>query len=504
MKFIDRFLNSITMYRLIGYGLGCMAVVAIVLGFTGVLSYPGFSLLGSAVILLVTCNLANFLLSKFFKVAANVESASITALILFFLLFPELNQEGLLTLVAAGVISMLSKYVLRIKKKHIFNPAAITAVILDLAGSGSVVWWVGSLFMLPFALILGLLVVRKIRRFRLFFAFLFAAVVAMIVFSLPRGENIPEVMMQAVTSWPIIFFGTIMLTEPLTTPPTKKLQVIYGLLVGALFGSQFQFGPIYSTPEMALVIGNIFSYIVSCKQKLTLSLVEKKELAASIYEFSFKPDEKLLYHPGQYLEWTLGHSKSDGRGVRRYFTISSSPTEDEIKLTIKAMENGSSFKKHLIEMKKGDQMYASSLGGEFTLPQNRDEKLVFIAGGIGLTPFRSMIKYLIDNKYKTDIVFFYACSVGNEFVYQDLFAQAEKELGIKVIYVVTNAKNVPPNWKGKTGYINEEMMKAEVPDYMERMFYLSGPDSMVQSYKKLLKGLNVKNGRIVTDYFPGF
>lgn len=504
MKFIDRFLNSITMYRLVAYGLGCLALVAIVFGFTGVLSYPGLSLIGSALILLATCNLTNLVLSKLFKIPANVESASITALILFFLLFPELNAEGLLTLVAAGVISMLSKYVLRIKKSHIFNPAAITAVILDLAGSGSVVWWVGSLVMVPFVLILGLLVVRKIRRFRLFFAFLFAAVVALTSFSIPRGENIPEVMMQAFTSWPIIFFGTIMLTEPLTTPPTKRLQVIYGLLVGALFGSLFQFGPIYSTPEMALVIGNIFSYIVSCKQKLTLSLVEKKELASSIYEFSFKSDEKLLFHPGQYLEWTLGHHKSDGRGVRRYFTIASSPTEDEIKLTVKAMDNGSSFKKSLIEMKKGDQLYASSLGGEFTLPQNQNEKMVFIGGGIGLTPFRSIIKYLLDNKQKTDIIFFYACSAGNEFVYQDLFAQAEKDLGIKVFYVVTNSKNAPPNWKGKTGYINKEMMTSEVPDYMERMFYLSGPDAMVQSYKKLLNELNVKHGRIVTDYFPGF
>lgn len=504
MKYIDRFLNSITMYRLLVYVLGCLAAVAVVFGFTGILSYSGFNLLGSLVVLLVVCNVTNVIFSKIFKVPANVESASITALILFFLLFPELNAEGLITLTIAAVISMFSKYVLKIRKKHIFNPAAITAVILDLAGSGSVVWWIGSFVMVPFVVVLGLLVVRKIRRFRLFFAFLFASVLAMIIFSLPRGENIPEVMMQAVTSWPLIFFGTIMLTEPLTTPPTKKLQIIYGLLVGALFGSQFQIGPIYSTPEMALVIGNIFSYFVSSKQKLVLSLIAKKELAPSIYEFTFQSNEKLLFHAGQYLEWTLGHSKSDSRGVRRYFTIASAPTEDEIKLTIKAMSNGSSFKKHLIDMEKGDHMYASCLGGEFILPQNMNEKLVFIAGGIGLTPFRSMIKYLLDKNQKVDIVFFYACSSPAEFVYQDLFAEAEKKLGIKVFYVVTNVNNAPANWKGKTGYINDELIKSEVPDYAERMFYISGPDAMVQSYKKLLRVLKVKQWRIVTDYFPGF
>ena len=504
MKHIDRFLNSITMYRLIAYGLGVMAIIAVVMGFTGILSYSGLSLLGSAIVLLVTCNLANHLLSKIFKVPANIESATITALILFFLLFPELNAEGLLTLVAAGIISMLSKYLLRIKQRHVFNPVAIAAVILDLAGSGSVVWWVGSLYMLPFVLILGFLVVRKIRRFQLFFAFLFAAVIAITAFSLFRGENIPEVLIQTVTSWPIIFFGTIMLTEPLTTPPTKKLQMLYGLLVGVLFGSQFQVGPVYSTPEMALVIGNIFSYIVSCKQKLTLSLIEQKELAPSIYEFSFQPNEKFYYSPGQYLEWTLAHKKSDTRGVRRYFTIASSPTENEMKLTIKAMENGSSFKKHLLAMKKGDLMYAASLGGEFTLPKDNHQKLVFIAGGIGLTPFRSMIKYLIDKKQKMDIVFFYVCSNESEFVYKDLFAEAEKCIGIKIIYVVTNTKNAQHNWKGKTGYIDKEMLTSEVPDYMERMFYISGPDAMVQSYKRLLREVNIKGGRIITDYFPGF
>ena len=149
------------------------------------------------------------------------------------------------------------------------------------------------------------------------------------------------------------------------------------------------------------------------------------------------------------------------------------------------------------------KIVASQLSGDFILPDDRKQKLAFIAGGIGITPFRSMIKYLIDHKESSPAILFYSNRSARDVVYKDIFDQAEKELGIKTVYVVTDDKTLPDNWRGYTGRINETIITKEIPDYKERLFYLSGPRSMVVSYQALLLKLGVKRRKIKTDYFPG-
>src|SRR5690606_33578640 len=156
-------------------------------------------------------------------------------------------------------------------------------------------------------------------------------------------------------------------------------------------------------------------YIVSPKYKLLLTLKEKVQLAPSIYEFIFSKNIAFTFTPGQYLEWTLPEKSADGRGNRRYFTIASSPTEEDVRLGVKmAAERSSKFKTTLVDMKEGDSLVAGQLSGDFVLPKDKNKKLVFIAGGIGVTPFRSMIQYLLTNREKRDIVLFYACSNAEE------------------------------------------------------------------------------------------
>src|SRR5258706_9040060 len=125
-----------------------------------------------------------------------------------------------------------------------------------------------------------------------------------------------------------------MLTEPLTTPPTSFLESLYGGMVGILF-APIHIGLFFTSPEMALSIGNIFSYLVSPKQKLTLILHEKIKLTPDIYDFVFTTKSKLNFKPGEYLEWTLGQKHTDSRGNRRYFTISSSPSETDVRIGVK-------------------------------------------------------------------------------------------------------------------------------------------------------------------------
>jgi len=476
------------MYRLVLYGLFVLAGLAIIFGFTGILSYSGLSLIYSLLVIIAVCGVANYILAKLFKVQTNVESVWITSLILFLILFPIASWTDFGTFILAGVLAMGSKYILAINKKHIFNPTAISVFILGLFGFG-ISWWVGSSVMFIPVAVLGLLVLRKIRRFSLFFSFLLASVASIFAVGFSQGIGFYEILGSTLISGPIIFFGTIMLTEPSTTPPTRKLQIVYGLIVGGIFGLQFHFGPIYSSPELALILGNLFSYFVSPKIRSVLTLVRKDKLTADVYDYVWQPDRKVSFNAGQYLEWTLGHWPSDSRGNRRYFTIASSPTEENIHLGVKFYPNGSSFKNKLSQLNAGDTIVASQLSGDFVLPENKNQKLVFIAGGIGVTPFRSMVKYLVDANEKRDVVLFYSNRTPEDVAYKDLFDSAGQSIGFKVIYA---------------GLIDKNMIIKEVPDYTQRKFYISGPHGMVDVFEGVLKDIGVKNSNIKVDFFPGY
>lgn len=504
LQTIDNFLNSITMYKLVLYGLLAIIINAIALGFTGYLPFTGLDMIGSLLGLTVLCFSINLLCSKILKAPFNTESSTITALILFLIIAPYPMSEIWSTLVLASILAMLSKFILSYRRKHIFNPAAIALVILGLLGNPYAFWWVASLNLMPLTLIVGLLVVRKIHREWLFGAFALAALTMITVFGLKNQTEILPLLRQSLTSWPIIFLGTIMLTEPLTTPPAKRLQLVYGALVGILFGSQYSIGPIYSTPELALVIGNVFSFLVSPKIKLFLKLKSKKKLAQDTWQYSFVADRPLNFKPGQYMEWTLPMTRTDSRGNRRYFTLANAPTEDLVQLGIRHADTDSSaFKLKLRQMEPGDPIVADHLSGDFVMPEDPTNKLAFVAGGIGVTPFRSMIKYLIDKKQPRDVTLYYANRYENEIAYSQLFEEAES-IGVKSVYMLSGKDSLPRNWRGEVGYLTEEIIKKHTPDFLDRRWYLSGPSSMVSSYDKLLRSMGMPSNQIIKDYFPGF
>ena len=103
-----------------------------------------------------------------------------------------------------------------------------------------------------------------------------------------------------------------MLTEPLTAPPTRDLKRIYAVLTGFLFIPQIHVLQLYSTPELALIVGNVFSYLVSPKRRVVLTLKKKTKLAPDILDFVFAPSRRLAFVPGQYIECTLEHPHPDG------------------------------------------------------------------------------------------------------------------------------------------------------------------------------------------------
>jgi len=508
ISLIDNALNRVTMYRLVLYYLIFLVVAAVALSLFGLLPFQPVDLLVSISVLVFVCWISNSILAKVFNVPANAESLYITAFILALLITPPSPARsfaaGSAFVVWAGVSAMASKYILAIRRQHIFNPAALAVALSAFTLNRAAGWWVGTFTMMPFVLAGGLLVARKIARFGLVLSFLAAACAVNLGASLAKGTGVLPAAGQFFAETPILFFAFVMLTEPLTSPAERTPRIVYGAMVGFLFAPSLHVGRVYSTPELALLAGNALSYLMSPKARYVLKLRAKTQLAHGVYDFRFAADRRLRFRPGQYLEWTLRHSRPDSRGNRRYFTIASSAAEREVRIGVKFHLKASSFKRSLLAMRPGDEIVASQLAGEFVLPADKRAKLVFMAGGIGITPFRSMIKHLLDHDERRPIAVLYSNRTAPEIVYTDVLEEARRRLGIETVYTLTDANNVPPDWQGGTGRVDAAMIAKTVPDYRERTFYLSGPRSLVVGFEEVLGNIGIPKSRIKTDFFPGF
>ena len=503
MRRIDNLLNRVTMYRLVLYYLIALIGIAVVFSFAHVLAYDPYAMLFSTAFILAVCSVTNFAFSRVNEVPANVESSAISGLILALIISPIRGYGDLWFLFWASVLCMASKYILNIRGKHLFNPAALGVALTYLIINQAASWWIGNPTMLPFVLVGGLLMTRKIRRFKLVWSFMAAAVVVTCLGALFGGQAISQTFRTLFLYSPFFFFAFVMLTEPLTTPPTNDPRNLYGALVGVLFAPAFHLGSFYTTPEIALLIGNAFSYLVSPKNRLVLHLKHKRQISPRAYEFIFAPNRKVAFAPGQYMEWTLAHEEPDSRGNRRYFTVASAPTEPDLRLGVRFNDPSSSYKQAMLEMDRGDEIIAGQISGDFTLPKNPNQPLVFIAGGIGITPYRSMIKYLLDTHRRRPITLFYGALTVHDFVYQDVFDRAERELGIRTIYIAEKTEGMSPGWVGLIGLIRPEMIQTYAPHCREAIFFISGPNVMVASVKRMLRKMGIPDSQIKTDFFAG-
>jgi ferredoxin-NADP reductase/nitrite reductase/ring-hydroxylating ferredoxin subunit len=250
--------------------------------------------------------------------------------------------------------------------------------------------------------------------------------------------------------------------------------------------------------------------------KLQLRLVEKVSHEGTdvmSFKFSRSDDQNYLnYKAGQYSIVDLG-TKEDPKGPIRSFTISSSPTEkDYILITTRIRDTP--FKQKLSKLEKGTAVKITAPAGEFTLPQDYSEPVVFLSGGIGVTPFRSMIKYATDKQLPLKITMFDSNRNQSNILYKEEFESwAGLNKNLKIVYTITEeeGETLPSStaleWKGEKGRIDKSMLARYLSknEMNDSIFYICGPSAMLNAMQKLLsEEIRIPADRIKVEEFIGY
>jgi ferredoxin-NADP reductase/Na+-transporting NADH:ubiquinone oxidoreductase subunit NqrB len=505
---IEAYLDRTTTYRLVRTWLLVLAVASVPLAALGYLPYTPVALIASLAILLFVTRAVNSACALFTGATPTPESAYITGLMLFFVLAPLQSAVGAFALIVAAAVAILSKYVFAFGKKHIFNPAAVALLVLSLSGSGIVVWWVGTPILLPFVIGIGFLILRKVRRFDVFGIYMLAAVGVSLVVPMARagfaGAPLLAPALTLLTASPLLFVGALMLADPQTMPASKTHRRIYALIVGLLFAVPFSFGTLSVMPAIALLVGNLYAYAVGMRRRISLTLHKVTQLSREVYEYAFIPNNSVKFKSGQYLEWTLPHPKADNRGIRRFFSIASAPSDPFVRIAVHIPATESStFKDALRALKKGDRISAVTLAGEPILPRDPDQKIVAVACGVGVAPLMSMFRQLATDRRRRDIVLIYSTPTPLDLAYKDELDSIKDSIGLRVLYLPIDFTELT-DWSGASGHVTAALIQKEIPDFASRHWHIAGPTISADLNTYVARSLGVPKRAIKTQFFPGF
>jgi ferredoxin-NADP reductase/nitrite reductase/ring-hydroxylating ferredoxin subunit len=221
------------------------------------------------------------------------------------------------------------------------------------------------------------------------------------------------------------------------------------------------------------------------------------------------------YTAGQFAFFDIGGVYNDPKGPIRHFTISSSPTEDFIMITTRIRD--SPYKQRLSTLEEGSKVKVRGPEGQFVLHEDYSKPAVFLSGGIGVTPFRSMLKYATDKQLPVKIIMFDSNRNRSNILFRKEFDDwANRNKNLKIMYTISEdevleheqsssaAKN---DWKGEYGRIDKAMILKYVDSNIldSSIFYICGPPSMLKAMQTLLQTeIGIPKERIKVEEFTGY
>jgi ferredoxin-NADP reductase/nitrite reductase/ring-hydroxylating ferredoxin subunit len=258
-----------------------------------------------------------------------------------------------------------------------------------------------------------------------------------------------------------------------------------------------------------------------------LTLTKKEELEGTdIMTFKFTKNGYPEYKAGQFAFFPLDTVNNDSRGPVRHFSLASSPTEDVLIISTRIRDTP--YKQQLSTIQEGKQVKVSKARGNFVLHDDYSKPAIFLSGGIGVTPFRGMIKYAVDKQLPIKITMFDSNRNRQNILYKDEFDKwAAQNQNLKIVYTITaeeekgreqeqhrmadassNATETKGVWNGEHGRIDRTMIERHLSkeEISNAIFYICGPPGMINALGEdlLQKQFQIPEGRIKFEEFTGY
>ena len=225
---------------------------------------------------------------------------------------------------------------------------------------------------------------------------------------------------------------------------------------------------------------------------MTLKFTGSQPVAGNVVSFSFESDDSLQWLPGQYMHYILPHADADDRGTERWFTNSAAPSEGKVMISTRIdAEHGSSFKRVLQSLKPGDTIEADGPEGDFTV-DDEARNYLFVAGGIGITPFRSILTEAHAKGAQLHVTLLYANRDENVPFKDELEQYVADNVNLHIDYFITPKA------------LDADQIKQYADNLEDPLVYLSGPEPMVKSFANDLETLGISKESLKLDDFPGY
>jgi ferredoxin-NADP reductase len=235
-----------------------------------------------------------------------------------------------------------------------------------------------------------------------------------------------------------------------------------------------------------------------------IKLKNRRQIAEGTMAFHFEKPEGFVYKAGQFADYTLiNPAETDAEGNIRGFSLASAPYEDFLMFATRMRDTA--FKRVLKTMDLGTELTLDAPYGSFTLHNDARIPAVFLTGGIGVTPARSIMLQAAHDKLPHKIFLFDSNNRPEDAAFLDELTEVQKE-NPNYVFVGTMThmeKSLRP-WHGETGHIDKEMLAKYIGDLTSPVYYIVGPPAMVETLRNVLNAAGVNTDNIRTEEFTGY
>ena len=236
----------------------------------------------------------------------------------------------------------------------------------------------------------------------------------------------------------------------------------------------------------------------------TAPLTKREEIAEGTIAFRFAKPADFQFRPGQSMDLTLlNPPETDAEGNSRAFSVASAPFDNDLMIATRMRDTA--FKRVLRKASPGLQVKIDGPGGSFVLHRKSEKPAVFLAGGIGITPFLSIIRQAGHDQSPHHMYLFYSNRRPEDAAFLDLLSEATKQNpNFHLIATMTETDKSHREWRGETGFINKDMLTKHLPSLQGPIYYLAGPPAMVAAMRSMLIEAGMDEDDIRTEEFSGY